>query len=241
MNIKGLLFDKDGTLLEFHTMWLEVAKGAAQDIGDMHNTKISVEDLLVAIGVHGNYVDNHGLLAANPVEDTANAWFELVKPQVSPLLFSQQVKSAFNTQVEKNPDLIQAIVGVKETLIELKQKGYYLGVATADTKDSTLYSLQQAGLLDLFDYVGYSDGDIQPKPHPALLEAFCLSTDLCAKQIVMFGDTVSDMEFGHNAGAYKIGVLTGTATADELKPHADVVLSSVSSLTLDHLVFNSIG
>ncbi|MCZ8486467.1 HAD family hydrolase [Vibrio lentus] len=39
-----------------------------------------------------------------------------------------------------------------------------LGIATADTKDSTIYTLEQSGLSEMFDYVGYSDGDIEPKP-----------------------------------------------------------------------------
>lgn len=241
MNIKGLLFDKDGTLIEFHKMWLQVAQGAVQDIRQLHYSPLSEQDLLASIGVHGDYVDNHGLLAANPVEDTADYWFELIKPTVSPKRFRQQVKQAFNLQVERKPELIQAIDGVKETLVQFKSAGFYLGIATADTKDSTLYTLKQSGLLELFDYVGYSDGDIEAKPHPALLNAFCEGREFNADQVVMFGDTVSDMEFGHNSGAYKIGVLTGTASKEELLPYADIVLDSVSNLTIEHLFFKDLA
>lgn len=187
MEIKGLLFDKDGTLLEFHQMWLQVAKGAAADTlnayptessCDNHQTNVDMTTLLAAIGVHGDYVDNHGLLASNPVEDTAEAWYQLLQLSSDKNIFCQTVKKLFNKQVEDNPALIQALPEVKDKLMELKAQGFKLGIATADSKDATLYSLMQTQLHDLFDFVGYSDGDIAPKPAPALLNAFCQVCDL---------------------------------------------------------------
>ncbi|OAN11126.1 haloacid dehalogenase [Photobacterium jeanii] len=233
MEIKGLLFDKDGTLLEFHQMWLKVSQGVVSALSheyrnEMAHQQITEQHLLEAIGIYGDYVDNHGLLASNPVEDTAQAWFEMLALQTELKAFSIEIKALFNQQVEDNPLLIQALPGVKDKLIKLKQMGYKLGIATADTKAATLFSLAQAELLELFDYLGYSDGDITPKPDPALLNGFCQQCELSPEQVVMFGDTVSDMEFGTNAGAHKVGVLTGTATLDELQPYTDVILSSVA-------------
>lgn len=233
MKFKALLFDKDGTLLEFHNMWLNVALSASEQVkafsdqNQGHQT-VTVDQLLLAIGVEGERVDNHGLLAANPVEDTAAAWFYMLAPQVSLSEFTRFTKAAFNDQVVKNPHWIAALPGVADKLLSLKQQGMLLGVATADTKDSTLYTLKQSGLSDLFDYVGYSDGDIEPKPAPALLDAFCQQCNIAPDEVVMFGDTVSDMEFGLNAGAKKVGVLTGTAQRDELEPMADLVIPSVA-------------
>lgn len=247
MEIKGLLFDKDGTLLEFHQMWLKVAQGAARDTLRQYEQHIgagalvSEQQLLKAIGILGNYVDNHGLLASNPVEDTASAWFELLRFEGNLQRFTRDVKAHFNRQVEENPRLIQSLPGVREKLVSWKQRGLKLGVATADTRDATLFSLRHAGLLELFDYIGYSDGDIAPKPDPALLRGFSERCGLEAHHIVMFGDTVSDMEFGHNAGARKVGVLTGTGTADELAPHADLVLMSVADFEPEILMSFSVS
>ncbi|SHF97478.1 HAD family hydrolase [Vibrio gazogenes] len=234
---KALLFDKDGTLLEFHNLWLNVSRGASEMIkgySDLHqgNQNITITELLFAIGVEGDVVLNHGLLASNPVEDTAQAWFELLKPEVSIEEFTKVTKAAFNNQVKENPDWVEALPGVTEKLSSLKQQGMHLGIATADTKDSTLYSLSQSGLTELFDYIGYSDGDIEPKPAPALLDAFCQQCGIKPHEVIMFGDTVSDMEFGHNAGAKKVGVLTGTALRSELEPVADLVIPSVAHFDL---------
>ncbi len=237
MKFKALLFDKDGTLLEFHNMWLNVSRSAAMQVKNYSdaqagNQTVTVTELLSAIGVEGDLVLNHGLLASNPVEDTAVAWFEMLQPDVSLEAFSQVTKTAFNGQVEQNPDWIEALPGVSEKLVLLKQQGMLLGIATADSKDSTLYTLAQSGLSELFDFIGYSDGDIDPKPAPALLQAFCQQCGVAPHEVIMFGDTVSDMEFGHNAGARKVGVLTGTALRSELEPVADLVIPSVAHFDL---------
>lgn len=233
MKIKGVLFDKDGTLLEFHQMWLKVSQGVVEALLARYPAQgaVTAEELLEAIGVYGERVDNYGLLASNPVEDTAKKWFEMLSPQCDFAAFNHAVKGLFNQQVEQMPELIQTLPGIENTLINLKQNGFKLGIATADTKDATLYSLEQAGIIELFDFIGYSDGDIDPKPAPALMEAFCQCCELQANEVVMLGDTVSDMKFGINSGARSVGVLTGTASQEELSPHAELVLGSVAEFT----------
>ena len=104
MKFKALLFDKDGTLLEFHNMWLNVSRSACAQIKNYSDTNhghqtITITELLSAIGVEGDIVHNHGLLASNPVEDTALAWFEMLQPDVSLEAFTRVTKAAFNDQV----------------------------------------------------------------------------------------------------------------------------------------------
>lgn len=233
MDIKGVLFDKDGTLLEFHQMWLTVSQRVVGVLLERYpaHAITGAESLLVAIGVYGDRIDNRGLLASNPVEDTALIWFEMLMPDCSMTAFIDEVKALFNQTVMENPGLIKVLPGIEAVLITLKQHGFKLGIATADSKAATLYSLEQTGLLEFFDFIGYSDGDIEPKPAPDLMEAFCRKCGLMARQVVMFGDTVSDMVFGQNAGATSVGVLTGTATEAELAPHALMVLASVADFT----------
>ncbi len=233
MDVKGVLFDKDGTLLEFHHLWLKVSQAVVEALLLQYPQPAvdSADRLLAAIGVYGDRVDNRGLLASSPLEDIAATWFGMLTPGCSEPSFTARVKSLFNQQVAGHPELIKALPGIKTVLIKLKQQGLKLGIATADSKAATLYSLEQAGLIELFDFIGYSDGDIAPKPDPALMEAFCRSCGLTARQVVVFGDTVSDMKFGQNAGATAVGVLTGTATEAELAPYAWRVLPSVADLT----------
>ena len=238
MAIKGLLFDKDGTLIEFHQMWLQVTQNVVMQILQNYPSTQTQQSLLEAVGIFGKHIDNKGLLAANPVEDIAQRWYQLIQPECELKSFIYVIKNLFNQHIKDNPELIKTLPGVKEKLLSLKNQGFKLGIATADTKDSTLYSLNQAGLFELFDFIGYSDGNIAPKPATALMNAFCNQCGLTTDQVIMFGDTISDMEFGHNSGSKKIAVLTGTATETELKPHADMILASVSDFEAHFLATN---
>lgn len=235
--IKGLLFDKDGTLIEFEQMWLGVAKRVVVIVAAKYaqDKAVNETELLSAIGVENNKIDFHGLLACNPVEDMSKKWFEMLNPTSTLVLFNEDVKQTFLAEALASPESVKALSGVKETLESFKRQGFKLGVATADSKDSTLYTLEKAGLLELFDFVGYSDGDIAPKPDSALMERFCLQCQLKPEQVAMFGDTLCDMSFGRNSGAKSIGVLSGTSTHSEIHPFADLVISSVADLTLGHL------
>ncbi|MCW1891586.1 hypothetical protein OK016_29955 [Vibrio chagasii] len=97
------------------------------------NQTVTAAELLLAIGVEGDVVDNYGLLASNPVEDTATAWFNMLQPNVSLAEFTKVTKAAFNDEVE--PCWIEVLPGVIEKLGLFKQQGMILGIATADTKD----------------------------------------------------------------------------------------------------------
>ncbi len=84
----------------------------------------------------------------------------------------------------------------------------------------------------MFDYVGYSDGDIELSQRQ-LCSMPSVNNAVLGHMVIMFSDTVSDMEFGRNAGASNVGVLTGTAQHSELEPVADLVIASVAHFELN--------
>ena len=71
MKFKAMLFDKDGTLLEFHKMWLNVSRGACERVksySDQHqgNQTVIPAELLLAIGVEGDVVDKLWTISHKP-------------------------------------------------------------------------------------------------------------------------------------------------------------------------------
>ncbi len=228
MTIQGLLFDKDGTLISFTPLWPAIARDCAQQLLATTDSGVDEDNLLAAIGVQGEGIDPQGILAVEPVSATAAAWYALLQPAISPAAFAQQVSRMMQQSLYAHPQWLAAIADVPAQLRQWRAQGYRLGVATADSQDSTRFCLAQTGLLELFDFIGTSDGELAAKPDPALLHAFCAETGLRPQQVIMFGDTPSDMAFGRNAGAFSVGVLSGTATAAELAPLAHSIVPSVA-------------
>jgi phosphoglycolate phosphatase len=62
-------------------------------------------------------------------------------------------------------------------------------------------------------------------------------TGIPVHQIAVAGDNTHDLEMAENAGAgLKIGVLSGTGTAADLSPLADLILESCADLSDQVLV-----
>jgi phosphoglycolate phosphatase len=62
------------------------------------------------------------------------------------------------------------------------------------------------------------------------LLAFCTKTGLNPARVVMVGDSHHDLLAGRRAGMQTLGVLTGTAGADDLAPLADAVLPDIGHI-----------
>ena len=53
MNIKGMIFDKDGTLMDFASFWIPVAENAVKNILEMVGGDFSLSDkMLSSIGAY---------------------------------------------------------------------------------------------------------------------------------------------------------------------------------------------
>jgi len=115
-------------------------------------------------------------------------------------------------------------------LSDLTSRGLRLAVATNDAETPARAHLEAAGILPFFDMVlGYDSGH-GGKPAPGQLLAVCDVFDIPGNRLVMVGDSLHDLMAGRAVTARTGGVLSGTATAADLAPLADVVLPDVGEL-----------
>jgi phosphoglycolate phosphatase len=91
------------------------------------------------------------------------------------------------------------------------------------------------GIEDFVDFLICGDDDVPNKPAPDALWAIGRQLNIDASQMLMVGDTASDMVFGRNAGAAGcIGVRGGAGNLSALSQTADEVIDSIEAIRVIH-------
>jgi phosphoglycolate phosphatase len=233
--VRGVLLDKDGTLLDFRRTWAPISRACAGAAAAL--VRADPHALLRACG-HDPATDTFrpgSTMVVGSARDVARGWLPLL-PGVDEEALVELIDGTFTRM---SAAAAVPVDGLHAAVGDLRARGLALGVATSDNEASARRALQRLGLLGDFPYVcGYDSGH-GPKPGPGMVLGFCAALRLAPSEVVVVGDSAHDLEMAHAAGAaLRVGVLTGPATADDLAPLADAVISGVAALPalLDALV-----
>lgn len=223
MNIAGILFDKDGTLFDFHATWSGWTASLLLDLagGDRDRAEL----LGRAIGYDmaaGAFAPDSPVIAGTPAEIGAILLGHLPGATPTGLVARMNRLAAEAPMVPAAP--------LAPLLRALRSRGLRLGVATNDAEAPARAHLATAGLLEAFDFIAGSDSGHGGKPHPGMLLAFAGHCALDPASVAMVGDSRHDLLAGRAAGMRTVAVLTGLARADELAPLADAVLPDIGHL-----------
>ncbi len=226
--IRGVLFDKDGTLLDFAATWHPVNRQVALQVaqGDRR-----LADQLLLAGGHDPASDR--VAAGSPLSsgntlEIAGIWRKLINYHIKIEDLMARIDEAFLNGGLENAE---PVPGLHATLQSLNASGLRLGVATNDSERGARSTLKILGVLDSFDFVAGYDSGFGGKPGPGMVRAFCTATNLEPAQVAVVGDSLHDLEMGRRAGAgLLVGVLTGTSERTHLEPHADHVFDSIADL-----------
>ncbi|HET9068292.1 MAG TPA: HAD family hydrolase [Amaricoccus sp.] len=221
--IRGLVFDKDGTLFDFHATWSAWCDGFIRDLCGPDPTR--VERLARRLDFDldaGRFAPSSPMIAGTMeviVEAVRDVLPERDETGLRHLILTT---SAAAHQIEVTPllPLIDRLIAA----------GLTLGIATNDNEAPARAHLERAGILDRFAFVAGYDSGHGAKPTPGQLLAFCALTGIPPGECAMIGDSTHDLDSGRAAGMTAIGVLTGLATRADLAPHADVVLDDIAAL-----------
>lgn len=236
MQIKGILFDKDGTLIDFNSLWLKAAKEVAWLLIQVNGlaAEEGLEDsILNAMGVIDNTINAKAPLAYQTYTEIAKGICDALQKEAVELdaeLVGQQLSVLFESVISRKEFSYQQIVPLKELFEQLHEKQILVGLATADTDTAVRRCFQKLGILTCFDFLGWDDGSMKPKPDTDMFERFQQKFKLKAEEILVVGDTLNDMLFAHRCHAKAAGVLSGLATYDELQKEADLILENVGEI-----------
>ena len=222
-SIRGLLFDKDGTLFDFEKTWNSWTSKILTEVSKQSNVSISaLADAIDFDLKTGKLLPQSIVIAGTHRQVTA-----ALHTKLSNWDFEHLESYLLDYVIETRQ---YEVVPLQKYFRKLKSEGLLLGVMTNDAERGAQAHLAAAGILDLLDFVAGSDTGFGCKPAPEPLLAFAKITGLKPDEIAMVGDSLHDLQAAQAAGMMRIAVLTGVATEDELKKHADLVLPSIANL-----------
>lgn len=225
--IKGIVFDKDGTLIDYHSTWSPLNEAAAAMAAGGNPDLIA---RLLEVGGRDpctGRVRGGSLLAAGDTREIAEAWAQAGATGDIDCL-ERRIDGIFEAGAEH----AVAVTGIAELFGRLQSRGLALGVATSDSEAGAHATLRRLGIdvaSGLF-VAGYDSGHGR-KPSSGMVDAFRVANALPAESVAVVGDNLHDIRMGRAAGCgLCIGVLTGTGGREELAAEADHVLDSIVEL-----------
>jgi phosphoglycolate phosphatase len=198
MDIRGVIFDLDGTLLD-----------TLEDLVDAANAT------LAHFGFPGHppdayrYFVGEGLvtLIERIVPEKNRS-----QPEISACMDTFMQLYGQGWDVKSRP-----YAGILEMLQQLRQAGLQLGVLSNKPHAFTQLCVQRFFAADAFDFVFGQREGVPKKPDPAGAMEIADLMQLQPQQILYVGDTATDMQTGNRAGMSTMGVLWGFRERQELE------------------------
>jgi phosphoglycolate phosphatase len=229
--VELIIFDKDGTLIEFHLMWGgwvdELARRLEAETG------LPLRDglyPLLGLDEASGLVLAHGLMAATPMRRIR----EVVETYVSDAGAGPDAAAAAVARAWHAPDpvaLARPVTDLRALLARLRGRVPTFAVATSDDRGPTERTLAALGIAEEFAGLSCADDGRPTKPAPDPVLYLCATLGVPPERTAVVGDAPADLRMARSAGAGRvIAVLTGVGDRAILEPLADVVLDSIEEL-----------
>lgn len=181
MDIRTVLFDLDGTLIDTNELIMESFKHTFEKF----QLSFTEEEISTFNGP--------------PLEETFH--------KVNPGKVSEMIDTYREHNLLHHEQYVQVFPNVMETLEQLKERHIKLGIVTSKMKDSALVGIELTGLSQFFEAIITWDDVVHPKPHPEPVIKALEALNGAAKSAIMIGDNYHDIVAGKRAGVLTAGVV----------------------------------
>jgi len=223
---KGLLFDKDGTLIDFDRTWGPAARLVMSELAAGDEAAF---DRLARVSLFDPIADRFertSPLVAGSSAGFGGLWADALGRGDGPD-FHAEIDRLF---LHHGYASLAPIGNPAEVLGALAGMGLRLGIATNDSEVSARRQSEVLGLSDMIEFVAGYDTGHGAKPEPGMVLAFVGALGCAPDEVMMIGDSTHDLHAARAAGAIAVAVLSGPAPHDELAPHADHVIGTIAEL-----------
>lgn len=236
VSLRGVAFDKDGTLLESYPYWHELWKHKRALISEMAGESIASlweEEFGAKGGVFDRrgpfttapFIEERTLIASLLYRSKKWAW-DICREKAQSVYDESNRLLDFEKAVKLRP-------GALELVHQLKSAGMPVGIVTTDSRDNAEKTLAMVGLPESFwDFFYTSCDGLPPKPAPDMVLSACKDVGCLPEEMAVVGDSIMDAKMAKNAGAIAVSVPEVPEDIAFLKPVADIILSSLHDISL---------
>ncbi|KAB7665791.1 pyrophosphatase PpaX [Bacillus sp. B1-b2] len=205
-SINTVLFDLDGTLIDTNEL---IISSYLHTLNHYFPEKYGREDIIPFMG------------------PTLREVFE----SVDPLKVDDMITMYRTYNRAQHDKMVTIFNGVYETVKELKQRGYKLGIVTTKRLDAVQMGLKLTKLDEFFSVIVALDHVKKAKPDPEPVFLALKELGASASESIMVGDNKHDILAGKNAGTLTAGVSWSLKGREYLKGYnPDYIFDSMLDL-----------
>lgn len=182
MSVKVIIFDFDGTVADTFDAIVKITNRLSSEFGYKPVTPEELSQI-------------RKMSSREIIKQSGVSIFKL------PFIL-RKLKSELNEQIY----FLNFIAGIKETLLELKHRGYQLGIITSNDRENVVGFLKNNYCPDLFDFI-YSEANLFGKSK--VINKFLKQAKLKRKEIIYVGDETRDIEAAKKSKVPVIAVTWG--------------------------------
>ena len=240
--IKLVIFDKDGTLINMFQMfgpWIKklVAnmKDILPDITDKEkhkkNKKYTIWNKL-GYDVDANEFSFNSIVARGTNDDIRNCICEFILEH-GQLQNTENVRKQVESRwvdIKVGPNDLKPCGDLHKIFKFLKDLGIKIAICTSDDREPTEDTIKIFKIGKYLDAVSCGSDIVSNKPSPEPIWDICNQLNIRPSETVMVGDTIADLHAGINAKCGKvISVLTGGYKDPDLN-QADHIIPSIDHI-----------
>lgn len=241
-NVKIVIFDKDGTLIDIHHYWCSMIKFRADffiqelTLSSEKKERLYVE-LVENMGINlaTNKMKPEGPVGIKPRNFIIDVAHSTVK-KYDEHFTREMVSSLFDRVDEysktKLGEIVELLDGAVELLASLKKADVLIAIATTDLSTRAALAMQSLGIDTYFDTIAGADLVPNAKPNADLVNYILEKHHLDSKASVVIGDAMADLSMAKNANSRFIGVKTGLYT-DEFVKNSEVLIESLHEIRVE--------
>jgi phosphoglycolate phosphatase-like HAD superfamily hydrolase len=228
---QAIIFDKDGTLIDFDFMWgnwtLQLADRLQASIGlDIRQALCECYGYDMA----RRKILPDGKLTCTPMWQLRELMVDVVASVGIPgKEASCAVAKAWH--VPEPVTLAKPFTDLQKLFLNIYELDIKIAIATADDRAPTCAMFEEFGVKDLISTMVCGDDGIEAKPAPDMVRAVCQRMNVHPRDVIVVGDTVADLQMARSAEVgYAIGVLSGVGSLANLTPLADILIDTIDTL-----------